>query len=240
MNSRLAKIFILLVIALAIIAVKSYHLQSYLNLAYLQDNLTHFHSFYARHTLQTIGIFAGLYIFCTALSIPGAAVLTLGAGALFGKWMGTLVVSFSSTIGATLAFLIARFFLQDFVQKKFHHRFRDINQGIKKEGGWYLLSLRLVPLFPFFLINLLMGLTSIRTRTFFLISQLGMLPGTFVYVNAGEEISKITTLQGIFTPQILIAFSLLGLFPLLAKKFTAVIKAKKVYRPYHFRKPQSF
>ena len=234
------KIALLVVIALVIVAVKFFNLQDYLTLAYLQENLEHFHLYYQNNWAFTIALFMGFYIVATALSIPGAAVLTIGAGALFGRWTGTLIVSFASTIGATLAFLIARFFLRDFVEKKFADKLRAINVGIEKEGAIYLLTLRLVPLFPFFLINLAMGLTSIRTMTFFFVSQVGMLAGTFVYVNAGQEISKITSISGILSPRMVLAFSLLGIFPLLAKKGIELLRRRKLYLPYAFSRPSSF
>ena len=240
MSLRLSKVFIFLTIVLVIAGFKFFNLENYLTLAYIQENLVDFRYYYADHTLQTFGFFFGFYILCTAFSIPGAGLLTLVAGALFGKWFGILLVSFTSTIGATLAFLISRFFLRNFVQKKFYDKIQTINHGIKKEGGLYLLSLRLVPLFPFFLINMVMGLTSIRTRTFFLISQIGMLPGTFVYVSAGEEISKITSLREVFSPQLMLIFVLFGILPFLGKKFIAIIKTKRVYEDYQFCKPLSF
>lgn len=145
--------------------------------------------------------------------------MTLAAGAIFGLLIGTIVVSFASTIGATCAFLISRGLLRNYFQNKFQNKLKAINEGIKKEGSFYLFALRLVPAFPFFLINIVMGLTPMPALTFFWVSQLGMLAGTVAYVNAGKEIAKIESLSGILSPGILIAFAILGLLPLLSKWF---------------------
>ncbi len=179
-----------------------------------------------------------LYIAVTALSLPGAAVLTLAAGAFFGLFWGLVIVSFASTIGATLAFLVARFILRDSVQSRFGDRLKAINRGIEQEGAFYLFTLRLVPVFPFFLINLLMGLTPIRTRTFYWVSQVGMLAGTVVYVNAGTQLAQIDSLSGILSPELMISFALLGLFPLIGKKIVRFLKKRRVYAKW--TKPATF
>ncbi len=166
--------------------------------------------------LAAITYFA-IYVAITAFSIPGAAVVTLLGAALFGFWTSLLLVSFASTIGATLAFLSSRFLLRDWVQGKFGDKLNAINQGVAKDGAFYLFSLRLIPVFPFFLINLLMGLTPITTARFYLVSQLGMLPGTAVYLNAGTQLAQIDSLSGIVSPSVLVSFALLGLFPIIAK-----------------------
>ncbi|MFA0441329.1 dihydrolipoamide dehydrogenase [Vibrio sp. 10N.286.49.C2] len=158
-----------------------------------------------------------LYITITAFSVPGAAVVTLLGAALFGFWVSLLLVSFASTIGATLAFLSSRFLLRDWVQKRFGGKLATINKGVEKDGAFYLFSLRLIPIFPFFLINLLMGLTPIRVSKYYLVSQLGMLPGTAVYLNAGTQLASIDSLSGIVSPAVLASFALLGLFPLITK-----------------------
>ncbi|KDN30399.1 dihydrolipoamide dehydrogenase [Vibrio fortis] len=158
-----------------------------------------------------------LYIMITAFSIPGAAVVTLLGAALFGFWTSLLLVSFASTIGATLAFLSSRFLLRDWVQGKFGDKLSTINQGVEKDGAFYLFSLRLIPVFPFFLINLLMGLTPISVGRYYLTSQLGMLPGTAVYLNAGTQLAEIDSLSGIVSPSVLLSFALLGVFPIAAK-----------------------
>jgi len=174
----------------------------------------------------------------TGLSLPGAAIMTLAGGAIFGLLWGTLIVSFASSIGATLAFLASRFVLRDWVQQRFGRQLRPINEGFDKEGGFYLFTLRLVPAFPFFVINLLMGLTPIRAWTFYWVSQAGMLAGTMVYVNAGTQLAGIDSLRGILSPGLIVSMSLLGVFPLVANKIVDVFKAGRVYA--RWRKPNRF
>ena len=164
-----------------------------------------------------------LYVAVTGLSIPGAAIMTLIAGALFGVLIGTIIVSFASTMGATLAFLSARFVLRDWVQGKFGERLRAIDEGLEKDGAFYLFTLRLIPVFPFFVINLLMGLTRIKTRTFFWVSQLGMLPATIVFVNAGTQISRIESTAGLLSPALIASFVALALFPWAAKAIVDLV-----------------
>jgi len=179
-----------------------------------------------------------VYVLVTAISLPGAAVMTLAGGALFGLAWGTLIVSFASSIGATLAFLVARYLLRDSVQQRFGERLRAINAGIEREGAFYLFTLRLVPLFPFFLVNLLMALTPIRTLTYYWVSQLGMLAATVVYVNAGTQLARIEGLGGIVSPGLLASFVLLGVFPLLARRVLGMLQRRRVYarwiRPRRF------
>lgn len=163
-------------------------------------------------------IYFFLYILVTGLSLPGAAVMTLAGGFVFGFVTGTILVSFASTIGATLAFLFSRFLFRDWVQKHFHNQLKAINEGIQKEGSFYLFSLRLIPLFPFFVINLVMGMTPLKTWKFFFVSQVGMLPGTMAYVNAGTQLGRIDSLSGILSWPLLLSFAILGLLPLAAKK----------------------
>ena len=204
-----------------------FDLGQYLSLAYLKSRQEWLLDIYARHTLWTIGAYMLVYITVTALSLPGAAVMTLAGGALFGLVTGTVVISFASTIGATLAFLVSRFLLQNWVQDRFKDKLHAINQGIERDGAFYLFTLRLVPVFPFFIINLVMGLTPIRTIRFYLVSQVGMLPGTLVYVNAGTQLAQIDSLKGILSPGLLLSFALLGIFPLLARKGVAFINRKR-------------
>lgn len=182
--------------------------------------------------------FSAIYIAITALSLPGAAVMTLAAGAFFGVFWGLVIVSFASSIGATLAFLVSRFIFRDSVQSRFGDRLKMINDGVEREGAFYLFTLRLVPVFPFFLINLLMGLTSIKVRTFYWVSQLGMLLGTLVYVNAGTQLAALDSLSNILSPSILLSLALLGVFPLLAKKILAIIKQRNIYKKW--QKPKQF
>lgn len=169
------------------------------------------------------------YVAITAFSIPGAAVVTLLGAALFGFWVSLLLVSFASTIGATLAFLSSRFLLREWVQSKFGNKLQAINQGVERDGAFYLFSLRLIPVFPFFLINLLMGLTPISVSRYYLVSQLGMLPGTAVYLNAGTQLAQIETLSGIVSPSVLASFALLGLFPIIVKWLMAKLKSPQPY-----------
>lgn len=176
----------------------------------------------ANPVLYIAGFFI-LYVAVTGLSIPGAAIMTLVAGALFGVLLGTIIVSFASTLGATLAFLSARFVLRDWVQSKFGERLRAIYDGLEKDGAFYLFTLRLIPVFPFFVINLLMGLTRIKTPTFFWVSQLGMLPATMVFVNAGTQISRIDSTAGLLSPTLIASFVALALFPWAAKGIIALV-----------------
>lgn len=180
----------------------------------------------ANPALYISGFFI-LYVAVTGLSIPGAAIMSLIAGALFGVLMGTIIVSFASTMGATLAFLSARFVLRDWVQGKFGERLRAIDEGLEKDGAFYLFTLRLIPVFPFFVINLLMGLTRIKTRTFFWVSQLGMLPATIVFVNAGTQISYIESTSGLLSPTLIASFVALALFPWAAKGIVALVQRSR-------------
>ena len=180
----------------------------------------------ANPILYIAGFFI-LYVAVTGLSIPGAAIMSLVAGALFGVLVGTIIVSFASTLGATLAFLSARFVLRDWVQGKFGERLRAGDEGLEKDGAFYLFTLRLIPVFPFFVINLLMGLTRIKTRTFFWVSQLGMLPATIVFVNAGTQISRIESTSGLLSPTLIASFVALALFPWAAKAIVALVKRSR-------------
>ncbi len=229
----------LLVALLGLIAAFfAFDLGRYLSLEYFKSQQAAIESWRATHPMAALVGFFTAYVVITGLSLPGAAVMTLIVGAVFGLLQGTILVSFASTLGATLAFLASRFLLRDWVQSKFGERLRAINAGIEKEGGFYLFTLRLVPLFPFFMINLLMGLTPIKTRTFYWASQLGMLAGTLVYVNAGTQIARIDSLSGILSPALLASFALLGVFPLIARKVVSALAARKVYagstRPKRF------
>ena len=234
----MSKKIILLFIGLLIAAFFIFDVQQYLTLSSIKESLTSFESWQSQNPLMVSLCFFAVYVVITGLSLPGAAVMTLAAGALFGLWWGLLIVSFASTIGATLAFLVSRFLLQDWVQQRFGNRLKAINNGIEKEGGFYLFTLRLVPIFPFFIINLVMGLTSIKTWTFYWVSQIGMLAGTLVYVNAGTQIAQIDSLGSIMSFDLLASFALLGIFPLMTKKILDVVKAKRVYQGW--TKPKQF
>ncbi|QID18260.1 FAD-dependent oxidoreductase [Nitrogeniibacter mangrovi] len=229
--------------ALLIALVAAYFLLDlgrFFSLDYFKSQQAAIDAYRNTHPWTTAGLFFAVYVAVTALSFPGAAVLTLVAGAIFGLWWGTLIVSFASTLGATLAFLVSRFLLHDWVQQRFGDRLKAINEGVRREGGFYLFTLRLVPAFPFFVINLVMGLTPIRTRTFYWVSQLGMLAGTVVYVNAGLQLSQIDSLAGILSPGLLGAFALLGVFPLIARRVVAAVQARKVFAPWAARRPARF
>ncbi|WOD09037.1 FAD-dependent oxidoreductase [Marinomonas sp. GJ51-6] len=232
------KIGLLVIIAVLAAVFFYFDLHKLLTLDGLKSGLDTFEAWRAESPLLISGAFLVLYVIVTALSLPGAAIMTLAAGALFGLGWGLLIVSFASSIGATLAFLVSRYLLQDMVQKRFGDRLKAFNEGIEKEGAFYLFTLRLVPIFPFFLINLLMGLTTIRAFTFYWASQLGMLAGTFVFVNAGTQLGQLESLSGILSPPLLLSFVLLGVFPLIAKKLINIIKARRVYAGY--TKPKTF
>lgn len=215
------------VILLVFALFNAFGLGHYLTLDYLKQQQADLSALYDSRPLLMLSSYMLIYILVTALSLPGAAVMTLAGGALFGLTTGTLAVSFASSIGATLACFTARYLLRDWVRKKFGDRLTKINEGMEKEGGFYLFSLRLVPLFPFFVINLVMGLTSIRLSTYYWVSQLGMLPATIVYVNAGKELAKLDSLSGILSPGLIISFALLGLLPIITKKLLALYTTKK-------------
>ena len=199
-------------------------LQDYLRLDFLQSQRSVAVAFYqASPWLAALG-FMAIYIAVTGLSLPGATILTLAAGAVFGLAAGVVVVSFASTAGATLAFLLARYLFRNAVQRRFEEVLAPVNRGVEDEGAFYLFALRLIPGFPFFAINLAMGLTPIRVWTFYWVSQAGMLAGTVVYVNAGKQLGQLESLQGIFSPTLILSFVLLGIFPLLAKKAVGLLR----------------
>jgi pyruvate/2-oxoglutarate dehydrogenase complex dihydrolipoamide dehydrogenase (E3) component/uncharacterized membrane protein YdjX (TVP38/TMEM64 family) len=233
---------LLLVVAFIalVVAFFAFDLGRFLSLDYIKSRQAEFTALAAEKPLAVGGAFFAIYVAVCALSLPGAGIMTLAAGAIFGLVAGTVIVSFASTIGATLAMLVSRYLLRDSVQSKFGARLADIDKGVEREGAFYLFTLRLVPAFPFFVINLLMGLTKMKTWTFFWVSQIGMLAGTLVYVYAGTQLAKIDSLKGILSPGLLGAFVLLGIFPLVAKKFIDAIKARKVYAKWADKKPRSF
>jgi uncharacterized membrane protein YdjX (TVP38/TMEM64 family) len=223
------KLGLLAAIGVLIATYLAFDLGRHLNLAALKDSQADLAAFRSAHPARAAGAYFLIYVLVTALSLAGAALLTLAGGAIFGSASGTLMVSFASTLGATLAFLSARFLLWDWVTSRFGRNLRAIDAGIRREGAWYLFSLRLVPLFPFVLINLLFGLTAMKTRTFAWVSQVGVLAGTLAYVNAGTQLVKIETLSGILSPAVLSSFAVLGLFPLFAHGVVALIDARRVY-----------
>ncbi|MET0103314.1 MAG: FAD-dependent oxidoreductase [Sedimenticola sp.] len=221
------RIITFLIIAALVASFFIFDLGQYLTLEYMKAKQAELEGFRQENPFGTAAAFFLVYVAVTALSLPGATVMTLVVGAVFGLFWGFVMVSFASTLGATLAFLVARFLLHDAVQDRFGDKLRAINDGVRKDGAFYLFGLRLVPIFPFFVINLVMGLTLMRTWTYAWVSQVGMLAGTLVYVNAGTQLGKLETLSGILSPNLLISFALLGVFPLIAKKILQVIKARK-------------
>ncbi|MBA3324039.1 MAG: FAD-dependent oxidoreductase [Rhodobacteraceae bacterium] len=209
-----------------------------LNLDRLREQLATFAHWQAERPLMAATIFFATYVAVTALSLPFATWMTLAAGALFGLGWGLILVSFASSIGATLAFLAARYFLRDWVTARLGDRARALDAGLARDGAFYLFTLRLIPVVPFVAVNLAMGLTPIRAVTFYLVSQTGMLAGTAVYVNAGTRLAQLDSLAGIASPGLLISFALLGLFPWIARMFLNLIKRRKVYA--RWRKPARF
>lgn len=226
-KNTIKKLGLIVIIVTVVALFRLFHLGDYLTLSYIKESQQRFAALYEDHRIAVIGVYMLIYITVTALSLPGATVMTLAGGALFGLWTGTLIVSFASTIGATLACFVSRFVLRDWVQGKFGDKLSVINEGIAKEGTFYLFTLRLIPVFPFFMINLVMGLTKMPLRTFYWVSQLGMLAGTLVYVNAGRELGRIESLRGILSPGLIISFALLGIFPIAAKKLVSLYKARR-------------
>ncbi len=227
MNKKIAVLLLLLGVVLVML---SSNLGDYLSLEGLRALQGEIGAFQSSRPWVFAGLFFAFYVLVTALSLPGAAVMTLAAGAFFGLLPGLVLVSFASTIGATLAFMVARYIARDALTQRFPERFKSIDAGVRREGGFYLFTLRLVPAFPFFVINLLMGLTAMPVRLFYWVSQLGMLPGTAVYVNAGVQLGEVDSLSGILSPGLILSFTLLGIFPLLAKRLLEVVKARRVYR----------
>jgi dihydrolipoamide dehydrogenase len=232
-NTLIKKIALLLVIGCLLWAYVALDGQRYLSVDFFRD-------FYQQQPLLTAAIYFSVYVIATALSIPGAALLTIIGGMVFGLWIGVVLVSFASSVGATLAFLVSRFLLRDWVQGKFSGHLGTINEGVEKQGGFYLFSLRLIPLFPFWMINLVMGLTPIRASTFYWVSQLGMLAGTLVYVNAGASLSHIEEFSaaGILTPAVISSFVLLAIFPFIVRGLMGSLELRKLYSGY--KKPKKF
>ncbi len=238
MRRNLARILLALVVVAAIVAFFVFDLQQYLSLTELKAQRDALAAYAKAQPVLTIGAFFVLYIVVTALSLPGAAIMTIAGGAVFGLATGSVVVSFASTIGATLAFLAARFLFRESVQKRFRDRLKRLNEGVEREGAFYLLALRLVPAFPFFVINLVAALTPLRTWTFYWVSQIGMLPATIVYVNAGTQLGQVSSVGDILSPSLIGAFVLLAMLPLVTRWVLAFIQSRRVLS--RFRRPASF
>lgn len=230
---RLVKLVVVLFLVVTVSILLWYLPKEILTLEYLQSHFQSLRTHVDNNPWESLIIFFSSYVFLIALSFPGASLLTILAGGLFGLGKGLIVVSLASTIGATLAFLVSRYLLQDFFSKKFSEQFSKINREFEHNGTMYLLTLRLIPVFPFFLINLLMGLTTISSVRYFFISMLGMLPGTFVYVYAGLSFSKIQSVRDILSPDILLSFVLLGILPYIGKGIVTYLKNRKIYSQYN-------
>ncbi len=237
---NLKKLLLLLVLLGAVAAFFALGLDRHLSLEAARAAQAEITTLYTTRPALVAGGFFAVYVAVAALSLPGAALLTLLAGAVFGLAVGTLIVSFASSLGALLAMLLARYVLRDLVQARFGARLAEVDKGIAREGALYLFTLRLVPVFPFFVINLLMGLTAMRAATFYWVSQLGMLAGTLVFVNAGTQLAQLRSLQGILSPGLVASFVLLGVFPLVAKKVVDAVKARRVYARWAHKKPRRY
>ncbi|MBT4963672.1 MAG: TVP38/TMEM64 family protein [Francisellaceae bacterium] len=224
MKFNLKKISFFMMLIALIFSFFFFDLHSFFTLEYIKSSQKKFNIYFQEQPLVTIGIYFLIYVITTSFSFPGAALLTLLGGALFGVFLGTVVVSFASTIGATLAFLGARYLFRDMIQNKYSNKLQSINDGVDKEGAFYLFSLRLIPILPFFFVNLIMGLTKMKASQYFFVSQIGMLPGTIAYVYAGTALSKIEYLKDILHFEVIMAFAVLGLLPLISKKTIGYIK----------------
>lgn len=229
-KEHINKLIIVIVIIAVIAAFKIFNLGDYLTLAYLKESQVKFQAMYSENSVTVIAVYMLIYILATSLSLPGAVILTLAGGALFGLVAGTIIVSFASTLGATLACFVSRFILRDWIQKKFGDKLKAVNEGIEKEGLLYLFTLRLIPVFPFWLINLVMGLTKMPLKSYYWVSQIGMFPATIIFVNAGKELAKVDSISGILSPGLIISFVLLGLFPLITKKLLGLYKEKRGFK----------
>ena len=226
----LKKLILLVMIAAAVAAFFYFDLGSYFSLEYFKTQQADFAASYDANPWLFLGGFFIVYVAVTALSLPGAAILTMVAGALFGLLTGLIIVSFASTIGATLAFLSSRFLLRDWVQGKFGDRLNGLNEGLERDGAFYLFTLRLIPAIPFFVINLVMGLTKIRVGTFYWVSQIGMLAGTAVFVNAGTQLAQIESASDLLTPALVGSFIALAIFPWIARAIIGAIKRRRALK----------
>ena len=234
------KLFIVALLIALVVAFFAFDLGRFLSLEYIKSRQTEFAALYAERPLLVIGMYALIYVVVFALALPVGAVMTLAGGALFGLVAGSIVVSFASSIGAALAFLASRYVLADSVRERFGKRLAEVDKGIERDGPFYLFTLRLIPAIPPAAINLLFGLTKMRTWTFYWVSQLGMLAGTIVYINAGTQLARIESAKGILSPGLIGSFVLLGVFPLVAKRVVDAIEARKVYARWAHLKPRTY
>lgn len=225
-SKNVRKVAIVAAVVVFVVAFRLFELDRYFTLTFLKESKDSLVNLYAHRPHLVIGCYFFIYVLVAALALPGAVVLTLAGGAILGFTVGGVIISFASTIGATLACFISRFLLRDWVQTKFGEKLKTINEGMDREGAFYLFTLRLIPIFPFFMINLVMGLTRLPLTRFYWVSQLGMLPATLVYVNAGKELGKIDSLSGILSPSLLISFVILGFFPITVKRLMAWVRGR--------------
>ena len=232
------KIGLVAIIGVVVVLFFHFDLDQLLTLEYIKSQQQQVDTFYTENRALTVAGFFLLYIVVTGASLPGAAILTLAGGAIFGLMTGLIIISFASTIGASLAFLVSRYLFRDSIQKRFGGSLKSINDGIAKDGAFYLFALRLVPAFPFFVINLVMGLTTIKLKTFYWVSQAGMLAGTIVFVNAGTQLAQIESAAGILSPGLILSFVLLALLPFIGKRIVAILNARKALKD--FKKPDHF
>ena len=237
MNNK--KLAILIIFMLAITLFLALDIGQFLNLAYVKSKQNAIDQYYELNPIRTGLIFFISYILVTGVSLPGAGIMTLAGGAIFGVVWGTILVSFGSVIGATIAFLVARYLFHDYVQTRFKKYLEPINHGIRKEGNHYLFIIRFVPIFPFFIINNLMALTPIKTLNFAVVSQIGMLIPTIIFVNAGTQLAKIESPGDVLSPEIIFSFALLGFFPLIAKKTLIYVRKKRHENLDDFIEPEN-
>jgi len=224
MKKNFGKLLVIALVAALAVGFYAFDLSQYLSLGYLKTQQSYFQQAYATHPAPVIAAYLVLYVATAALSLPGATILTVAGGAMFGLLIGTILVSLASTVGATCAFLIARYLVGGWVHQKLGDRLSAVNAGIEREGAFYLFALRVIPVFPFFVVNIAMALTKIRASQFFVVSQIGMLPASIVYVNVGTQLAKVESLKGILSPELLLSFAALGAFPLVAKKVLGLFR----------------
>lgn len=228
MKRKLIKQIMVVVVIICLFAVyEILNLGQYLTLSHIKASREKLALLYSEHRILVIAVYMLIYILYSSLPLPGAEILSIAGGVLFGVWAGTIIVSFSSSIGATLACLISRFLLRDCLQSRFGDWVSTINRGIERDGAFYLFSLRLIPVIPYFAVNLVMGLSRMPLKTYYLVSQIGMIPATFLFVNAGKELTRINSPSDVLSPRLLLSLVLIGLFPLVAKKLLILYKLNR-------------
>jgi len=226
-SSSLKRLLMLCVIGALIASYFVFDLGHFFSLEYFKESKERFLDLYNQHTFTFIAVYFCIYVAVTALALPAATIISLTGGAMFGLVTGVIVVSFASSIGAAVAFIISRYVLRDWVQGRFGDKLAKVNAGIEEEGAFYLFTLRLIPIFPFFVINTVIALTPMRLRTFYWVSQLGMFPATVVYVNAGKELGQLESLSGLLSPSLILSFAVIGVFPLVMRKLLMMYKNKR-------------